>query len=98
MTPEETAEGRRLLEAYDAGGLQRGAGERGWAALRNDLRMWLWANREELVRCAELQSVPTPFDPTRCAAHTWFHPEPGQLCCFCVDAAKSAPQRTESET
>lgn len=54
MSPDVAAEGRKLLAAYDAGGLQRGAGDRGWTALRNDLRIWLWTHREELIRCAEL--------------------------------------------
>ncbi len=47
------ADGRRLLEEYDAGGLQRGSGDRGWTALRNNLRMWLWEHREALVEAAE---------------------------------------------
>ncbi len=58
MTPSEAAEGRELLQAeQDAlGRVQASPGGR-WAyesmLADNALKDWLWANREELVRCAE---------------------------------------------
>lgn len=44
MTPEAAAEGRRLLDAFLPYRHRAGV----------TLAAWLWANREELVRCAEL--------------------------------------------
>lgn len=58
MTPAEAAEGRRLLEAYRLAPAEEVA--------LTDLDKWLWANREELVRCVELQSgYPDPLERKR---------------------------------
>ena len=56
MTPSEAAEGRRLLGACRLEPTSDDA--------IHYLDAWLWANREELVRCAELQSVEPQGSPT----------------------------------
>jgi hypothetical protein len=48
MTPEEAAAGRALLDAHDSADDPNG-----------DMAAWLWSNREELVRCAELAATET---------------------------------------
>ena len=37
---------------------------------------------------ADQSAAIAPIDTTRCAVHTWFHPEPGQPCCWCVDGGR----------
>ncbi len=59
MTPSEAAEGRRLLR-------NRLAAEVAVPHLSRDdsaLTDWLWAHREELVRCAELAAEPQGAPP-----------------------------------
>jgi hypothetical protein len=89
MTPKEAAEGRRLLDARAAipehEPLRRvTAGHR--------LQDWLWANREELVRRAELaaepQGVPGPMQ--HCAKHRVFIPN-GRACLACMTEPQDAP-------
>ena len=68
------------------------------AALSRIIRRTLACGQLEKLEDARpyLGEEPAPFDPKRCAVHTWFRPEPGQPCCFCVDAAAAhqpTPQR-----
>lgn len=60
MTPEAAAEGRRLLETDKTDPA---------LSAEFDLKKWLWANREELVRCAEERALETHCICHGCVSH-----------------------------